>query len=236
MNDDMIKPLWNQGKQQEPKLNPQEISNLLAKSARTGWSRLRINVWIFALLLVVALLFNVLNVIGFVENPGWLAVQVALALITLTLLAFNLRVLRPLQSLDDPSVELPTLVKRQLHFFHTTFEWWLWVAPVTCWLLSFSVSVWMENQDGQYRINRLGVFVAASAAMILCTYAVFRLGHLPLIQRSLAALHDLEAQVTDQTRRVQKQRKYWIIAGALLAIALTLSAVWGLVTWMAATR
>jgi len=165
-----------------------------------------------------------------------LAVQVGLTLITLVLLFLNLRVLRPLQRLGDSGVELPTLVKRQLHFFHTTFEWWMWVAPVTCWLLSFSVSVWMENQSGHYRINRVVEFVAVSAAMIFGTYAITRLGYLPLIQRSLAALHDLEAQVTEQTQRVQKQRKYWIVAGAVLVIVLTASVVGGVVAWLAAAR
>jgi len=145
-------------------------------------------------------------------------------------------VLRPLRSLDDPSVELPTLVKRQIHFFHTTFEWWMWVAPLTCWLLSFSVTVWIENQGGQYRINQLVEFVAVSVAMVFGTYAISRLGYLPLIQRSLAAVHDLEAQVTEKTQRVQKQRKYWIVAMVVLTIALTASVVWGIVAWLSGTR
>lgn len=235
MNNDLIQSLWNRGKGKEPKMSTQQINNLLAKSVRVGWSKLRINVWLFALMLSAALVFNVLNVIAFTSNPRWLAVHAGLTLITLVFLVFNLGVLRPLRGLDDPSVELPTLVRQQLHFFHTTLKWWMWVGPVTCWLLSFSLSVWTDQQDGQYRINHVGKFVAMSAAVIFGLYAVYRLAHYPLIQRTLAALHDLEAQVTEQTRRVQKQRKYWIIAGILLAIALTISAVWGFQVWLSAT-
>lgn len=236
MNHDLIQSLWNRGKGKEPKMSTQEINNLLAKSVRTGWSKLRINVWTFAVMLFVALVFSVLNVIGFASNPGWLAMHVGLTLITLVFLAFNLRVLRPLQGLDDPSVELPRLIKRQLHFFHTTFERWMWIAAVTSWLLSFSVSVWMENQGGQYRINHLVEFVAVSAAVVFGSYAILRLGHYPLIQRTLAALYDLHAQVTEETQRVQKQRKYWIIALVLLVVALTISVVWGILTWLAASH
>ncbi len=236
MSNDLIQSLWNRGKVQEPKMSQQEINNLLAKSVRVGWSRLRANVWFLALMLSAALVFNILNVIAFASNPLWLGVHAGLTLITVVFLVVNFRVLRPLRGLDDASVELPALVRQQLYFFHSTLEWWMWVGPVTCWLLIFSLSVWMDQQDGQYRINHVGKFVAISAAIILGLYAVYRLAHYPLIQRTLAALHDLEAQVTEQTRRVQKQRKYWIVAGALLAIALTITAISGLVAWLAATE
>jgi len=51
----------------------------------------------------------------------------------------------------------------------------------------------------------------------------------------LAALHDLESQLADRTQRVNAQRKYWVIGGALLVIALTCSVVWGIKVWLSAT-
>ena len=112
----------------------------------------------------------------------------------------------------------------------------MWIAAATSWLLSFSVSVWMESQRGHYRINQVLEFIAVSVVMVLGTYVIFRLGHYPLIHRTLAALYDLEAQVTEQTQRAQKQRKYWIAAMLVLVILLTVSVVWGVTAWLAATR
>ena len=51
----------------------------------------------------------------------------------------------------------------------------------------------------------------------------------------LAALHDLESQLADQTERVSAQRKYWVIGGVLLVVALTCSIVWGIKVWLSAT-
>lgn len=236
MNDELIKSLWNQSKQKEPKMNTQAINSILEKSVRAGWPKLRINVSVFLVMLTVGFVFEGLNVISYGANPGWLAVHVGVTLVTLASLAFNLRVRRELHNLDDPDVGLAVLVRRQLQFFHTTFEWWLWVVAVTPWILSFSVSVWMGNQHGQYRIEHVVEYVAVSVAMIFGCYALFRLGHYPIVQRTLAALHDLEAQVTEQTQRVDARRKYWIIAAVALVIVLTISVVLTMMAWLALTR
>jgi len=106
---------------------------------------------------------------------------------------------------------------------------------ITPWTLSFSISVWMENQRGHYRINQRIEFVAVSAAMIFGVYALSRVLYHPLVRRTLAALQDLEAQVMDQTRKVQAARKYWIIAMAILVLALLASVIYGILAWLSAT-
>jgi hypothetical protein len=192
-------------------------------------------VWVFVGLMAVAEVFNLMNLVEFASPPGWLAVHGALTALTLGFMIDGLRVLRELLGLDDPRESLSALVRRQLHFFHTTFEGWRWIAAVTAWVLSFSVSVWMENQGGDYRINQVVEFVAVSAGLIFGGYAVMRLGHYPMVQRSLAALHDLESQLAERTERVNAQRKYWVIAGLVPVIALTLSVIWGIKVWLSAT-
>ena len=233
MNDEQMKSLWTQGKQEEPKMNLQAINSILEKSVRTGWSCLRLNVSVFVCMLAVALIFDVLNVIGYATNPAWLTVHAGLTAVTLAFMTLSLHVKRDLRSLDDPSVGLAALVRRQLKFFHTTFEWWLWVAAVTTWVLSFSISVWVANQHDHYRIKSVVEFIAVSAAMIFGSYALFRLGHYPMIQRTLAALHDLEAQATEKTLRVQGHRKYWVIALVVLVVVLTVSVVLTIMAWLA---
>ena len=235
MNDQEIQSLWNQSKQQEPRMDGPAIRHILEKSVRQGWGGLRFNAWLFLGLLGVVEVFNLMNLVGFASHPSWLAVHAGLTALTLGFMIYALRMLQELRTLDDPRESLSALVRRQLRFFHTTFEGWLWMAAATAWLLSFSVSVWMENQGGGYRINRVIEFVAVSAGLIFGSYAIMRLRHYPMVQRSLAALHDLESQLTDQTERVNAQRKYWVIGGVLLVIALTLSVIWGIKVWLSAT-
>jgi hypothetical protein len=234
MNDDVIKSLWDLGRRQEPQMDPQEINNILKKSVRRGWPKLRLNVWIYGAMSAVGLIFNVLNFVGNLTNSPWVVVHLVLTVIALGFLALSMRVLRDLRGLDESNETVAVLVKRQLRFFHTTFEWWLWIASVVTWMLSFSVVVWIEDQVGRYSIVAPVEFIAVSAAVIFGSYALLRMGHYPMLQRTLAALHDLESQITEQTQRVQAWRKYWIIATGILVVLVTAAVVWTIAVWQQA--
>jgi hypothetical protein len=236
MNDDVIKSLWDLGKRHEPRMDPEEISDILEKSVRTGWPRLRLNMWIYGAMAAVGLIFSVLNFVDNLSNAPWNVVHVVLTAVTLAFLALSMRVLQKLRGLDEPDQGVAVLVHRQLNFFHTTFEWWLWIASVTTWVLSFSVVVWIEDQVGRYSIVAPVEFIGISTAVIFGGYALLRFGHYPMIQRTLAALYDLESQITEQTQRVQAWRKYWIIAAGILVVLITAAVVWTIEIWMQAPK
>ena len=71
-------------------------------------------------------------------------------------------------------------MRRQLRFFHTTFEWWVWTWALTVWMVSFCIVVWVENEGGVYRVGHVVGFAAVSVGLILGSYALMRLGHYPM--------------------------------------------------------
>lgn len=235
MTDDKLQSIWNKGKQQEPTVDQVTINHVLEKAVRSGWSGMRVNVWIFLATLIGSEVFNIVNLAASVARPGWLVVHAALTGVTLVFFVFGLRVLRELRALDDPAASLTALVKRQLRFFHTTFEWWLWIWALTVWMVSFCLVVWVENEGGGYRVGHVVACAAVSVGLIFGSYALMRLGHYPMLRRSLAALHDLESQIADQTVRAQSLQKYWVIGTVLLVIALTVAVAWTCKVWLSAT-
>jgi hypothetical protein len=56
-----------------------------------------------------------------------------------------------------------------------------------------------------------------------------------MVQRSFAALHTLESQITVQTERIGARRKYWMIGIALLVVVLAILVVWTFRVWLWAT-
>jgi hypothetical protein len=234
MTSDKLQSIWNRGKQREPIMDQLTIDRILDKSAREGWSGIRINVWVFLVMLVVSELFHILNLAASFDRPAWLAVNAVLALVTLGFLLFGLRVQRELRELNDSAVSSATLVKRQLRFFHTTFEWWAWMWSITVWMMSYCVVVWIEDQGGGYRVGHITEFAAISACVILGSYALMRLGHYPMVRRSLATLQDLESQVVEETLRVESLRRYWVACAALLVIALAAIVAWTIKLWLSA--
>lgn len=232
MTDDMLQSLWNKGKQQEPMMDQTAINAILEKSVTSGWYGMRVNAWVFLAMLMGSEIFHILNLAAARSRPGWLVVHALLAAVTLAFFIFGLRMLRELRVLSDPAVSLVTLVRRQLRFFHTTFEWWIWMWSLTVWMVSFCIVVWVENHDGGYRIGHVTEFAAVSAGMIFGSYALMRLGSYPMVRRTVAALQDLESQANEETRSVQSLRKYWVVGTFLLVVALAVAVVWTCQVWL----
>jgi len=235
MIDDELQSLWVKSKDEDPQMDQTAITRLLEQPVRRGWYGLRINVWCFLSMLMVSEVFNLMNLVWSVSRPVWFAVHGVLTGVACGFVVFGFHVLRELRMLDDPDESLAVLVRRQLRFFHTTFEWWLWAWALTVWMASFCIPVWLENQRNGYHIENVVEFVAVSAALIFGSYALFRMGHFSMVQRSLAALYDLEAQITDQTERVRSQRKYWTIGAVVLFVAVVVAVVWTFKIWLSAS-
>jgi hypothetical protein len=67
----------------------------------------------------------------------------------------------------------------------------------------------LDDAGGQHRINRPVTFVATLLGQVLVVYAALRVAHQPFLAESRAVLHDLEAQVLDETRALPERRARW---------------------------
>ena len=86
----------------------------------------------------------------------------------------------------------------------------------------------VDNQDGHYRINRPGLFVGISIAIVLFMYGVMKVAHYPFVKELQAILSDLENQVTEATDKVALLRRSWRYWSILLAVVLAILFIWGL--------
>jgi hypothetical protein len=167
------------------------------------------HLWIYMTFLGAVLVVDVANLIGYRTNPILLAVQAAVTVLTLAILAYTGFVLREARGLERLDDELASIVRRRLRFFETHYGVWLWLAAASVSLASWAVSTLIDNAGGQYRINRPGTFVATLLGQIVFVYAALRVAHQPLLAESRAVLHDLEGQVLDETRTLPERRARW---------------------------
>lgn len=66
-------------------------------------------------------------------------------------------------------------------------------------LCSFNLSVFIDNQNGFYPINKPLVFVGVLIGQFLFGYVVMKIAQFPLLRETNAVLSDLEHQVTEAT-------------------------------------
>jgi hypothetical protein len=133
-----------------------------------------------------------------------------------------------LTAIDLVDESLVAKLQRRLRFHRTKFEIWLWMIAFTVAFLGFAVSTILDAQDGQYRINRPGVFVGITLGQILFMYAVLKIGQYPFVRESKAILSDLESQVTTGTDGVKALKRTWFAWGVLFAVLGAILLVWGI--------
>jgi hypothetical protein len=146
----------------------------------------------------------------------------------LAFLAYGIHVVRELAAMEQADESLVAKLRRRLHFHRTKYEIWLWMIALTTVFLSFAVSTMVDAQDGQYRINRPGVFIGVTLGQLLFMYAVLKIGHYPFVRESKAILSDLENQVTTGTEQLKVFKRTWRLWGLLFATLGTILLIWGI--------
>ena len=195
----------------------------IRKSA-VGW---RIVTWTYLAVTAGTLVCEGMNIYAFRTNPIMLTVGVLLTFLTLGFLAYGIHMVRELATIDQADESLVAKLRRRLRFHRTKCEIWLWMIALTHAFLVFAVSTMADAQEGQYRINRPGVFIGTMLGVILFMYAALKIGHYPFVRESKAILSDLENQVTTGTDQIKALKRTWRLWGLLLASLLTILAIWG---------
>jgi hypothetical protein len=218
MNDDPIKSLWNLGKRKERKMNTEEIQSILHRSAKRAWTELRRLVWFYLAVMVAILVVNGMNIAAYRSNAAWVGVDIALTLLAAGFAAFGAHIIAEMRRLDNYGDGLAVVVRRQLEFFRTKYQVWLVVVALGIWLLGFAVSLYLYNENGHYRVHQDMFLVGFTAAQLVIIYAIVRVAHYPFLQRILAALHDIDAQVAERTQTFERGQKYRVLIGIAAAL------------------
>lgn len=209
MPQDPIQELWSKGKRAEVPMTRQEIVELLRPEVgRTRWV-FPMHLWFYLVFLAAVLWVDVANLVGYRTNPVLLAVQAAVTVLTMGFLVYTGFVLREARGLERLDDDLASIVRRRLRFFERQYGVWLWLAAVSVSLASWAVSTLVDNAGGRFRINHPVTFVAIVLGQILIVYGALRVAHQPFLAESRAILHDLEAQVLDETRALPERRARW---------------------------
>ena len=157
-----------------------------------------------------------------------LAVHAVLTALTLGILGYGIHLSGELGAMDRGDESLVAVLRRRLRFYRTKYEIWLWMLALTLVFLTLAVTTTFDNHDGQYRINRPAVFIGFTIMQFLFAYAIFKIGHYPLLRELKAILSDLEHQVTTGTERIKELKKTWRLWSVLLVILGTIFLILGI--------
>lgn len=116
MFDEDLKALWKRGEATMPPLTPVAIENLLRPTARRSGRSLEFLAWTHVAMLAFTALLAFVNVYGYRDNPTMLAVEAALAAVSVSFTLLGARLIAGLRRIARADLPLVQMVEQQLSF------------------------------------------------------------------------------------------------------------------------
>jgi len=232
MNEDTLKSVWSRGGHEIP-LGKEDLDRIVAGGLERGSKVWASYVYIHLAALVATIVFAALNVLGYSQNHAMLAAQVGVGAIALAALPVGVHVLRQLARIDRGDEPIIDALRRRLRFYTTIYEVWLWVAGLTMALLVFVVTTYIDNQGGQYPINKPWVFWGTLAGIVVFIYATGKLSSYPVVREMCDALLDLQEGTTERIERVPQLRRRWLRWRLVMVVVMAMMAILGVLASLA---
>jgi len=226
--------IWEQKKHvpENEKLESEMITQYLKpRVSKVYWTfNFNLVFYLFALLANIVLLS--MNLYGYRSNPVMLAVESGLLGLSLLFLGYGFFIFMRIREINNFSKDLRELLQSKIKFLRFHYEIWLIITAIVFWILSFALNTLVDNQDGFYRINRVGFFVVVSLVMLVFMYGVQKLSAEISMRTLKAYLSDLEDSYLGRTEKVEMRRRKMKLVYLVLGIILTLTCILGILKFM----
>ena len=226
MEDNNLINIWEQQKDvpDNEKLENKMITEYLKpKVSKVSWTFL-FNLVFYIAALVASVIMLSMNIYGYRENPAMLTAESGLLVLSLIFLGYGVYIFMKIREINNYSKDLRELLKSKIRFLRFHYEIWLVITALVVWILTFALTTLVDNQDGFYRINRVGMFLTVSLGMIVVIYSIQKLSAGLSLRNLKVFLADLEESSMARTEQFEHRRKKskWLYVAAFLILTLLL--------------
>ena len=226
MEDNNLINIWEQQKDvpDNEKLENKMITEYLKpKVSKVSWTFL-FNLVFYIAALVASVIMLSMNIYGYRENPAMLTAESGLLVLSLIFLGYGVYIFMKIREINNYSKDLRELLKSKIRFLRFHYEIWLVITALVVWILTFALTTLVDNQDGFYRINRVGMFLTVSLGMIVFIYSIQKLSAGLSLRNLKVFLADLEESSMARTEQFEHRRKKskWLYVAAFLILTLLL--------------
>jgi MFS family permease len=232
-NGDLI-AIWKEGNREMLKTHRFERSELeaflkprMSKAARG----LHLNVLVYIVVQIAAMVLIGLNLHGYRSNPIMLSVLGVLFVLSVLFMAYGVFLLTRIYDTSCYASDFVDTIKKRLSLYRLHYEAWMWMMALSAAILVFVLGAWMDNDRGAYRINHPVVFVVVNLLMVLFIYGTQKLAQLWAVRQMKAYLNDLERDVLEGTHQLEDARKWRLLFVAIVFVVLTALLVWGIIRY-----
>lgn len=198
------------------------IQHLKPRISKVYWG-FNFNLIVYLLAILASIIMLSMNLYGYRTNPVMLTVESALLGLSIIFLGYGIFIFMKIREINNFSKDLTELLQSKIKFLRFHYEIWLILTAFIAWILTFSLGTLVDNQDGIFRINKVGFFVIISLVMLGFIYGVQKLSAELFLRTLKAYLTDLEANYLGHTEKIESKRKKmrWIYFVILIILTVT---------------
>ena len=160
------------------------------------------------------------NLFGYRENPIIFPVLIVMLIATLFFLLYGIYLYIRFREINKFSDSILNMINKQLHFFKTLYEVWLWFMAISNLVIIFNLGLLVDYTDGTYRIYNKEVFIIVNIAVLIFIYLSQKASSIFFTGKLKANLKDLKAGALEESIRLEKRIKklkwIWIVVFILL--------------------
>jgi hypothetical protein len=225
---------WEQKKHvpENEKLDNKMITQFLKPKLSKVNISFTFNLVFYLLALIACIVMLSMNLYGYRTNPVMLAVESALLGLSLIFLGYGIFIFMKIREINNFSKDLRELLNSKIKFLRFYYEIWLIITAFVAWILSFALGTLVDNQDGIFRINKVGLFILITVIMLVFIYGVQKMSAEISLKTLKAILADLENSYMGQTEKIELRRKKMRWLYLALTILVTITALLGLMKFI----
>ena len=222
MEDNNLINIWEQNKHvpENEKFESAMITDYLKPKVSKVSLTFSFNLIIYLLALLASIVMLSMNLYGYRANPVMLTVELGLLFLSLVFLGYGVFIFMKIREINNFSKDLHELLMAKIKFLRFHYEIWLIITAVVVWILTFALSTLVDNQDGIFRINRVGFFIIISVGMLVFIYAVQKISAEVSFHNLKALLTVLETNDMAQTESIERRKRKlrWIYLAAFIIL------------------
>ena len=232
MDSDQLISIWEKGNKtrlKDNQLSKDMITNILDRKTHKALQYFGFNIvfhWLFQL---ISLVLISMNLIGYKGNTVILWVLGAQLIVILGVILYGIFVFIRFREITNYSKNLKALIEDNLQFFKTHYEAWIVLIAFTLLILIFNLNILVDNTNGHYTINKVGLFIMINIGVFIFIYFSQKLTSEWKYRALKANLHDLNAGLLDESRKMEATWKRYVWVYIAIAIVLAIVFIVGLI-------
>jgi len=230
-NNDLMK-IWKEGNQEilkDRRFERSELEAFLKPKVSKATLYLNLNIFVYMAAQLAAMVLIGFDLYGYRSNPVMLKVLIPMLIACSSFFGYGVFLLSYIWQVNHGDFDLVTAINRKLKVYRRHYEAWMWIGAVSSLFLIFALNTLVDNDRGTYRINRPIFFMVISFLVILFIYGAQKIAQFRAVREIRVYLADLQNEIVEGSRRLEKAKRQYLVIYLILAIILTIIFIWGII-------